>query len=76
MGSITATCGHDITDEFDDNGIDSTMLSIMEFDGVDRCVSYGSYCAECRKLHREWGVVLEDEKAEQDWLNGKTEYPQ
>lgn len=75
MGSIIASCGHDVTDK------ELAPVSWMEYDtdieeGIVRTVAYGVLCDDCLKLYMSWGIVLESEKEEQDWLNGKTQYPQ
>jgi len=77
MGSITASCGH-VLDE-DSWGVD---LSLMEWDndydngGYIRVVSYGNYCEKCAAEYEKLGIVLHNKQEEQDWLNGKIDYPE
>jgi len=42
---------------------------------IARAVVYGILCKKCTELYKSWGIVLENEQAERDWMDGKTKYP-
>ena len=78
MGEIIATCGHNVTDEWNNvkNG-KAWMSYSIDFNAEKfvKAISYGVLCRKCISQYKSWGIILEDEQSERDWLAGKIEYP-
>ncbi len=65
---ITATCGHEIDgDWFIDLKGHAAVKGLS--DG-ERVVKYVVLCRDCLRRCRREGIVLEDDAAKENWLNG------
>jgi hypothetical protein len=76
MGSIIASCGHDVSDRERFTLITMDFRNNYESETIDRCLSSGVYCEDCAVLYESWGIVLHNEFEENQWLSGKTDYPE
>lgn len=64
MAVIIACCGHKL-----DNIGKGVALALKDISGeLEKCISRGLYCQKCADFYREDGCVLEDKKAEEEWL--------
>ena len=70
--SVTASCGHLLTEE-EGHG---KGVSTMDFhkDGT-RTVCWQSVCDKCYKWYKSGGYILETDEQRDDWMSGKTPYP-
>jgi hypothetical protein len=70
--SIIGTCGHDITDEWEQvkDGI-AIMEHAIDYGSMKfvNAISYCVVCKKCREQYEELGIVLHNEQEEQDWIN-------
>jgi hypothetical protein len=67
MGKMIATCGHEIGLRwFHDK---DSVIHIKEFSREgQRAVSQMVVCPRCRKFYGKHRLILEDTKAEREWL--------
>ena len=68
MGKSYGTCGHEV-----EPGALTVAVKGYDIDHMAskyvRCVSYLVYCPKCVQASKEVGVLLENEDAEQHWLD-------
>lgn len=71
------SCSHE-SDSFED----VINISIMDVDldyekpGWINVIRHMCVCKECYKKYESWGIILKTEQEQQDWLDGKLEYPE
>lgn len=67
--SVTATCGHILTEE---EGL-GTTIPIKDFTKEgDPAVSYPTLCNKCLRYYRSERMELPTEESRQEWLNSKS----
>jgi hypothetical protein len=66
MGTITASCHHQISVEWAMGG-ESTITVKAYTRDAHRASSYMSVCPACLKWYKREGLILKTEKQKQDW---------
>lgn len=70
-GSIQATCGHILIDDEGEYGCGFDTITLgddCDFDGVHRCVFYGTACRKCYDRMRANNMLATAAEAEK-WLH-------
>jgi hypothetical protein len=68
MFKMRASCGDDITDEWEK--IEPITIKAYTRE-CQRATSFGVYCRECQKFYEENGYVLHSREEELAWLMGE-----
>ena len=73
--SITASCGHDISDiPFEEYEHHNYTIMGFAWDGTP-AVELGIACKSCKEKYKEWGILLTSEEDEDAYLKGLIDYP-
>lgn len=74
--TIIASCGHDVTNLKSFDLVTMDFTNDYENKKVVRCIRFGCYCQNCANHYERLGVVLHNFDEQNNWLYGKTEYPE